>query len=147
MQNLANGADALGYLFALHENYFDAYPGTPYASLPATNPLFIGNNVALDPSGNIIPFWNNPGCHPTQPALQTSYRLAFDKSILYANVESPQIQARLRQFAIRELDLLPIYSLEEFVLQLAEDKREAWQKLKSYDADHALLAFNTNPDE
>jgi hypothetical protein len=57
-------------------------------------------------------------------------------------LESPQIKALFRQFAIRELDLLYFVSLEEFVTQLEESKREAWQKLKSYDPDHPLLRFS-----
>lgn len=52
---------------------------------------------------------------------------------------SPQVKALLRQFAVRELDLLNFGSLEEFVLQLDESRREAWQKLKSFDPDHAVF--------
>ncbi len=57
-------------------------------------------------------------------------------------LESPQVKALFRRFAVRELDILNFSSLEEFVAQLSESKREAWQKLKSYDPDHALLRFS-----
>lgn len=56
--------------------------------------------------------------------------------------DSPQIKALLRRFAARELDLMNMLSLEEFVAQLEEQKIEAWQKFKSYDPDHALLRFS-----
>ena len=57
-------------------------------------------------------------------------------------MKSPQIKALLRQFAMRELDMSAAATFEEYVLQLEEPKREAWQKLKSYDPDHPLLRFS-----
>jgi hypothetical protein len=55
-------------------------------------------------------------------------------------INSPQIKALLRRFAVRELDLMSVLSLEEFVARLEEQKVEAWQKFKSYDPDHPLLS-------
>jgi len=52
--------------------------------------------------------------------------------------QSPQVIALLRQFALRELDI-SLISLEEFVMELGDKRRAAWQKLKSYDPDHPLL--------
>jgi plasmid replication initiation protein len=56
--------------------------------------------------------------------------------------ESPQIKASLRQFALRELDILSLLSLEEYILQMDESKRDVWQKLKSLDPDHPLLRYS-----
>lgn len=60
----------------------------------------------------------------------------YSRSTVY---DSPQIKAQLRQFALRELDLMTIASIEEFVATLSEDRKEAWQKLKSYDPDQLIL--------
>ncbi len=57
-------------------------------------------------------------------------------------LESPQIRAQLRRFAVRELDWLSLISLEEYIAKLGEKERDAWQKLKSCDPDHALLRFS-----
>lgn len=57
-------------------------------------------------------------------------------------LDSPTIQAELRQFALRELDFITLSSLEEFVLWQDEQTRLSWQKLKLYDPDHALLHFS-----
>jgi hypothetical protein len=54
-------------------------------------------------------------------------------------MDSPQMKAQLRQFAVRELDLLMLITLEEFVSERTEAEREAWQKLKSLDPEHGLL--------
>jgi plasmid replication initiation protein len=52
-----------------------------------------------------------------------------------ANIlESPQIQALLRQFALREIDFGHLLSLEQFVEQQDKKKRESWKKFKVYDA-------------
>lgn len=53
--------------------------------------------------------------------------------------DSPQVKALLRKFAVRELDLLNVGTLEEFVLLLDESRRDAWQKLKSCDPDHGIF--------
>lgn len=57
-------------------------------------------------------------------------------------LDAPQIKAMLRQFALREIDLLNILSLEEFVVSLSEHQIEAWHKMKSADPDNELLRCN-----
>lgn len=57
-------------------------------------------------------------------------------------LQSPQIKALLRGYAIREMDALADCSFEIFLLQLAEHKREAWQKLKSCDPDNPALKLD-----
>lgn len=59
----------------------------------------------------------------------------YTKETVY---DSPQVQALLRQFALRELDDMDVLTLEGFVLE-REEERDAWQKLKSLDPDHPLL--------
>lgn len=56
-------------------------------------------------------------------------------------LEAPQMQALLRQFAVRELDMLSMVSLEEFVAELSDEERDAWQKFKSADPEHPLLRY------
>jgi len=56
-------------------------------------------------------------------------------------LDSPQLQAQLRQYAIRELDMLSLIPLEEYVADLDERQKEAWQKLKSLDPDDPVLRF------
>lgn len=80
--------------------------------------------------------------HFAEPAINTVLQLQRNRYTRENVLESPQIKALLRQFALRELDLFTLFSLEEFVAQLDEGKREAWQKLKSYDPDHPLLRFS-----
>ncbi|MBX3710314.1 MAG: replication initiation protein [Gammaproteobacteria bacterium] len=80
--------------------------------------------------------------HFADPVINTILRLQRNKYTRENVLESPQLKALLRQFAARELDLLGIFSLEEFVAQLEEKKIVAWQKLKSYDPDHPLLRFS-----
>lgn len=77
-----------------------------------------------------------------EPAINTILQLQRNKYSRKNILESPQLQALLRQYALRELDLFSIISLEEFVLQQDKEKINAWQKLKSYDPDHLLLRFN-----
>jgi plasmid replication initiation protein len=57
-------------------------------------------------------------------------------------LDSPQVKALLRQFALREIDMLNVPSLEEFVAQLDGQQIEVWQKFKSFDPDHVLLRFS-----
>lgn len=54
-------------------------------------------------------------------------------------LDAPQIKTMLRQFALREMDMLNILSLEEFVVSLPERQIEAWHKMKSADPDNELL--------
>ncbi len=56
-------------------------------------------------------------------------------------LDSPQIKALMRQFALREMDMLTVPTLEEFVAGLSEPDVQAWQKLKSCDPDHPLLRW------
>lgn len=76
-----------------------------------------------------------------QPVMNTILQLQRNKYTAENVLESPQIQALLRQYALRELDLFSMISLEEFVLQQEQEMIESWQKLKSYDPDHHLLRF------
>ena len=76
-----------------------------------------------------------------EPVVHTILQLQRNKYTRETVLESPQLQALLRKFALRELDIFGLSSLEEFVASTDESKREAWQKLKSYDPDHALLHF------
>jgi len=77
-----------------------------------------------------------------EPIIQTILQLQRRKYSRANVLESPQVKASLRQFALRELDSLELISLEEFAVQQADAKREAWQKLKAYDPTHPLLRFN-----
>lgn len=75
-----------------------------------------------------------------EPAIQTVLHLQGVKYSRETVMASPQIQGLLRQFASRELDLSSLVSLEEYVANLEDKYREAWQKLKSYDPEHPLLS-------
>lgn len=79
-----------------------------------------------------------------EPTVRTILRLQRHKYTRDSVYESPQMKAQLRQFALRELDMMMIISVEEFVGTLALEKREAWQKLKSFDPDHLFLAAHEN---
>lgn len=81
-------------------------------------------------------------CEYAEPVIHTILQLQRNKYTRDNILESPQIKALLRQFALRELDVLTIPTLEEFITQLNEEKMAAWQKLKSYDPDHPLLRFS-----
>lgn len=80
--------------------------------------------------------------HFAKPFVVNVLKLQGNKYTRDTILESPQIKSLLRQFALRELDIIHFATLEEFVAQLEERKREAWQKLKSCDPDHPLLRFN-----
>jgi plasmid replication initiation protein len=77
-----------------------------------------------------------------EPTMRTVLKLQGKKYKLENVLESPQMKALLRQFALQEMDMLEIPSLEEFVVELSDQQIEAWQKLKSYDPDHPLLRFS-----
>lgn len=74
-----------------------------------------------------------------EPVIHTILQLQRNKYKRDNILESPQIKALLRQYAMRELDLLTIVTVEEFVAELNEEKMTAWQKLKSFDPEHPLL--------
>jgi hypothetical protein len=80
--------------------------------------------------------------HFAEPAIHTVLQLQRHKYSRENVLDSPQIQAQLRQYALRELELINLTSFEEFVAQQEAPRRESWQKLKSYDPDHPLLSFN-----
>lgn len=77
--------------------------------------------------------------HFAESAVNTILRVQRNKYSRETVLDSPQIKALLRQFALRELDLFSLTTLEEFVAKRDEATREAWQKLKSCDPDNALL--------
>lgn len=77
----------------------------------------------------------------TESSINTVLKVQRKKYSRSNILESPQIKALLRQFALRELDFMNVLSLEEFVAELNEKKKEAWRKLKSYNPDHSLLHF------
>lgn len=76
------------------------------------------------------------------PIINTILQLQRNKYTRETVLNSPQIKALLRRYAIRELDEMQMISLEEFVASLSDDKRKEWQKLKSFDPLHPLLRFN-----
>lgn len=77
-----------------------------------------------------------------EPAILTVLQLQRTKYNRDTVLESPQIKAMLRHYAMRELDMTGLVALEEFVAsELDDSKREAWYKLKSLDPDHPLLIF------
>lgn len=74
-----------------------------------------------------------------EKAINTVLKLQHTKYTPVTILDSPQVKALLRQFALREFDELALDNLEEFAMQQAEPIREAWQKLKSLDPDHAVF--------
>lgn len=92
-------------------------------------------NLSLDEKHDFLQHFNEFA----EPSIKTILKLQR-KNYNRENVhESPQLKALLRQFALREMDMLVVPSLEEFVAELGESQLEAWQKLKSFDPDHLLL--------
>lgn len=81
-----------------------------------------------------------------EPAIQTILHVQRNKYQRENILESPQMRAMLRQYALRELDMLAFVSIEEFVAQLDDDRMSAWQKLKSFDPDHPLLNMRTETE-
>ncbi len=77
-----------------------------------------------------------------EPTMATVLRLQRKMYSRDNILTSPQVKAQLRRFALRELDMMNLLSLEEFVSQLDEKEKEAWHQLKSYDPEHFLLNFN-----
>jgi hypothetical protein len=74
-----------------------------------------------------------------EPVVQTVLQLQRNKYTRETVLDSPQLKAMLRCFALRELDLSSFVTMEEFIVSLDEKKREAWHRLKSLDPDHELL--------
>ncbi len=77
-----------------------------------------------------------------EPVISTILQLQRNRYSRDNVMESPQVKALLRRFAVREMDFINIPSLEEFILKLDDEKRDAWQKLRACDPDHVLLKFN-----
>lgn len=77
-----------------------------------------------------------------EPMIKTVLKLQRKRYNRDNVLDSPQLKALLRQFALREMDELNVPALEEFVAELPDEQIEAWQKLKSCDPDHPLLHFN-----
>jgi len=76
-----------------------------------------------------------------EPIIKSVLQLQYTKYNRGNILESPQIQALLRQYALRKLDLTSLCTLEEFVAQQSEAQIEGWQKLKVHDPDHPLLCY------
>lgn len=74
-----------------------------------------------------------------EPVISTILQLQRNRYTRENVMESPQVKALLRRYAVRELDFFMVPSIEEFILQLSEDRREAWQKLRACDPDHIML--------
>lgn len=77
----------------------------------------------------------------TEPAISVILQLQRNKYTRENVLDSPQMKAQLRRFAVRELDMLSLEPIEEFVVRQADSMRDAWQKLKSIDPDHHLLRY------
>lgn len=77
-KNLVNTAKIYGYLFAVHENYIDMYPDSPY---------YNENDVAKNSDLSLRLGWYNPST-----GIQ-AYAIASDKSIKYAEQESEEIKS------------------------------------------------------
>ena len=71
-----------------------------------------------------------------EPIINTILELQSNKYTQENVLDSPQMQALLRQYALRELDMTTLPTLEEFVAQQGDEKFAAWRKFKSYDPDH-----------
>lgn len=80
--------------------------------------------------------------HFAEPVIYTILQLQRNKYSRENVLESPQLKALLRRYAVRELDILTFISLEEFVSKQSEERISAWKKLKSYDPDNFLLRVN-----
>lgn|SRR3990167_7443545 len=78
-----------------------------------------------------------------EPIINTVLQLQRNTYTHETVFQSPQLQAQLRRFALRELDFINFFSFEEFITREANGPlRDAWQKLKSYDPLHPLLCFS-----
>lgn len=76
-----------------------------------------------------------------EPVIQTVLQVQRRRYSRENILDSPQLKALLRQFALRELDVISLLSIEEFVSSRSESDRMSWQKLKSFDPDHPLIRF------
>lgn len=74
-----------------------------------------------------------------EPAITTILALQRHRYNSETVMESPQIQALLRKFALRELGLLTVLSIEEFVKTMPEAKQIIWEKLKLHDLTKGII--------
>lgn len=74
-----------------------------------------------------------------EPAVHTILQLQRNKYSKENVMDSPQMQALLRRYALRQIDTINLVSLEEFVAQQDQSTIEIWHKLKSFDPEHPLL--------
>lgn len=74
-----------------------------------------------------------------EPAINSIIKLQRGRYTRETILESPQIRAQLRRFALRELEIMSLKTLEEFVETLDPEKRQAWKALKAHDPEHYLL--------
>ncbi len=74
-----------------------------------------------------------------EPTIASILRLQKSKYTRDNVLDSPHLKALLRQYAVRELDMIVLLPLEEFVAGLEDELMESWFKLKSLDPDHPLL--------
>lgn len=77
LRDLVDTAKGFDYLFALHENYYDMYPG----------PLWDLSDLALDADGSWSEAWYNKWC-----ATPQAYQIAPDRMKKYAAAQSPEIK-------------------------------------------------------
>lgn len=74
-----------------------------------------------------------------EPAIHTILQLQRNKYSKDNVMDSPQMQALLRRYALRQLDTISLASLEEYVAQQDKATLDLWHKLKSHDPEHPLL--------
>lgn len=79
-----------------------------------------------------------------QASIQSIMKLQRRRYTKATVLKSPQVQAQLRQFALRELDFMSLMPLEEFVATLDVAQRTAWQKLKSCEPERAVMHPTNN---
>ena len=75
-----------------------------------------------------------------EPAVQTILQLQRNKYSRANILDSPQIQALLRQFAMRELQDVDVMSFEEFLATEGMETMQLWQKFKAHAGEEAFLA-------
>lgn len=76
-----------------------------------------------------------------EPVIQTILQVQRKRYSRENILESPQLKALLRQFALRELELLNLMPIEEFISKKSAKEKKAWQQLKNYDPHHPLIKF------
>ena len=95
---------------------------------------------ALPPT--ILTAFNQAFEEYAEPVIATILQLQGKRYKRTNVLDSPQIRALRRQFAVRELDIPDLRSLEQFVLMQETQKVEIWQQLKILEPNHPALKFN-----